>query len=96
VTTEEDRAWIKLLVHEAVAEAMAAEREMVLTAIDTHTKGEDHAAFRAFIAAEARKTEMWQKIKTSVLGAVIIGVLFWVGDHFLDIVGWVWKTFGAK
>ena len=87
--SEEDRAWIKLLVHEAVTEAMAAERELVKMAIDTHSKGEDHIAFRAYISDVERKREQWDKIKTSIIGAIAIGGLFWVGSHVVDIAGWI-------
>ena len=93
---ESDREWIKLLVHEAVSEAMAAERELVRAAVEAHESGADHAAFRTFIDSENRKQEQWDKIKTSVIGAMIIGVLFWVGSHTIDIAAWVLKTFGGK
>lgn len=93
---EEERAWITKLIQDAVKEAMKAERKLLETAIGMHERGDDHIAFRAFIAREERNREMWEKIKTSVLGAIIIGLLYWVGSHVIDIAVWVVKTFQVK
>ena len=91
--SEEERAWIKQLIHDAVAEAMQAERKLLETAIGAHERSDDHVAFRVFIAGEKRKQEQWDKIRTSVLGAIIIGVLFWIGSHVIEIAKWVVKNF---
>ena len=92
--SEEDRAWIKVLVHEAVTEAMSAERKLVEAAIQAHEDGADHDALRAFVADVDRKRDQWDKIKTSVVGAVIIGILYWVGSHTIDIAAWIVKLGG--
>ena len=91
---DEDRAWIKILVHEAVTEAMTAERKLVEAAIKAHEQGPDHDAFRYFIAAEERKQEQWDKIKASVIGGTTLLVLGWVGTHVIEIATWIAKTFG--
>ena len=91
---EEDRAWIKVLVHEAVGEAMAAERKLVEAAIKAHEDGSDHDALRAFVADVERKRDQWDRIKTSVIGGFVLLVLGWVGSHTIDIARWVVQTFG--
>lgn len=94
--TKEERAWIEQLIHEAVREGMQAERKLLEAAIGLHEKGDDHIAFRAFIAREERNQEMWHKIKTSVVGALIIGTLYWVGSHAIEIAVWIVKNFQTK
>jgi hypothetical protein len=93
---ESDKAWIKQLIHDSVREAMQAERQLVEVAIESHARSDDHIAFKAFMLDVQRKREMWDKLKVSVLGAVIIGALFWVGSHAIDIAAWMVKNWGQQ
>jgi hypothetical protein len=90
--TEDERSWISKLIHDAVRESFATERQLVIMAIDQHAHGDDHVAFRAFIADLERKQLRWDKITTSVVGAMIIGVLYWVGSHTIEIAAWIVRS----
>jgi hypothetical protein len=87
-----DKEWIRSLVHDIVAQSMETEREIVVIAMREHEKGDDHLAFRAFITDLDRKQARWDKITTSVIGAMIIGVLYWVGSHTIDIASWIVRS----
>lgn len=64
---------------------------MIDEAIELHELGDEHQAVKAMIAREVRKREMWDKIVTSVFGALIIGTCFWVGSHALSFVRYLLK-----
>ena len=71
---------------------MKAERQLVEAAIEKHARSDDHIALRAFVLDVQRKKERWDKLTTSVLGAVIIDILFWVGSHAIEFAAWMAKN----
>jgi hypothetical protein len=60
--------------------------ETVNTAIEKHARGEDHIALRAMVKRQVRIQEQWDKFKVSVLGALTIGILFWVGSIVASVL----------
>lgn len=83
--SELDWERIKNLIHESVREAIQSERMLVEAAIDAHSRGEDHVAFKTFLAREKRNAEMWNVAKKSAIGVVTVGTLVWIGNHAIQI-----------
>ena len=87
--TKDDWNQIRLLIHEAVTEAIKGETLLIQAAIDAHARGEDHIAWKAFMSREKRQQEIWDRVKGSVFGVVILGSLSWVGYavwHMIKVV----------
>lgn len=80
---------IRELIHIGIKEALEGERMLLEYAISKHENSEEHQAFRAFMIREERKEARYDKIVTSVIGAVVIGTLLWVGTHVIDIASWI-------
>lgn len=55
--------------------------------LDPITHKEHHEAIEAIILREKRKQEMWQKIKTQVLGWGIIALIGWIGSLVYKALG---------
>ena len=72
---------------------MKSERLLVEAAIDKHVTSDEHVAFRALVDEINQKKKRWDTITTSVLGALIIGVLYWVGSHVIEIASWIIRNF---
>lgn len=96
----DDHDWVEVqkFFREAIKEALAAERKLIEDAIDKHARGSDHLALKAMIEHEARQAEReerrqkrFDQIRTTVIGGVVLGLLFWIGSGFLQLVSYIWK-----
>lgn len=58
-------------------------KEIVNDAILLHILSDDHRALEVIIAREKRRQDLWDKFKASVVGAMTIGLLFWLGKLVL-------------
>jgi len=86
------------VIRQAIKEALAAERALIEEAIEKHARGADHLALKAMIkheadqaAREEKAQKRWDQVRTTVIGGVVLGLLFWIGSGAMHFIQWVWQ-----
>lgn len=64
------------------------DRQLMLSMVARHEEGEHHQFIRAEIEKEARRQEMWQRLKGNIIFWLLTGVTATIGlalwNHYVD------------